>query len=444
MAYDALKPADDQWIAQGPEDVRINFEGLRTERIVDAGLLKGYIPGNLDGNIPISNGIKNVNLNADLLDGLDSTAFAIAEHTHNVATISDKGFMSSTDKTKLDGIETGAQVNKFSFNRITIGSDTIQADSQEDELILIAGIGISIIPNISNDTLTITGHSNANDPSVSQKEALLGTSGVPSNTNRYVTNSDSRMTNARNPIAHNTSHISGGSDVITPLEIGAADLNHTHTANEIGALSIEGGVVTGNLSISGTLTIENTVTFNNSVTNFSGFDANGRHVRIGPPNRTLVDRVLANDDSDKYVVEIQNASSNMEEIFSVGRGGVYVRQKPLVIPFILDDSLVSTTSTSFTPVKLYRWYKHDTNGCSPRYLKFNIGTYVSTNGNASFRIRVGSLYSSGIPVTNTSESIRSILIDISSLANGLISIELQMLRSSGTIYSKYFECDMVY
>jgi len=46
-------------------------------------------------------------------------------------------------------------------------------------------------------------HSNANDPSSDQKAALVGTSGTPSSTNKYVTNADSRMTNSRDPNPHN-------------------------------------------------------------------------------------------------------------------------------------------------------------------------------------------------------------------------------------------------
>jgi hypothetical protein len=42
---------------------------------LDADTVDGLQPGNANGNIPISNGTVNTNLNADLLDGLDSTAF---------------------------------------------------------------------------------------------------------------------------------------------------------------------------------------------------------------------------------------------------------------------------------------------------------------------------------------------------------------------------------
>jgi len=58
-------------------------------------------------------------------------------------------------------------------------------------------------------------HANTNDPSAGQKAALPGTSGTPSDTNRYVTDADARNTNSRTPSAHKTSHEPGGADAMT-------------------------------------------------------------------------------------------------------------------------------------------------------------------------------------------------------------------------------------
>lgn len=48
-------------------------------------------------------------------------------------------------------------------------------------------------------------HDNKNDPTDNQKLALAGTSGTPSGTNKYVTNSDSRLTDSRSPKPHDKS-----------------------------------------------------------------------------------------------------------------------------------------------------------------------------------------------------------------------------------------------
>ena len=46
-------------------------------------------------------------------------------------------------------------------------------------------------------------HANTNDPTSDQKSALAGTNGAPSTTNKYVTDSDPRNSDARTPSGHN-------------------------------------------------------------------------------------------------------------------------------------------------------------------------------------------------------------------------------------------------
>lgn len=62
----------------------------------------------------------------------------------------------------------------------------------------------------------------ANIPTVDEKAALAGTSGAPGDGNRYVTNADSRNTDSRTPTAHAASHVTGGSDVIANAVAGGA------------------------------------------------------------------------------------------------------------------------------------------------------------------------------------------------------------------------------
>ncbi len=54
----------------------------------------------------------------------------------------------------------------------------------------------------------------ANLPTTGEKAALAGTSGTPGSGNKYVTNSDSRMSDARSPVAHASTHKHGGSDEV--------------------------------------------------------------------------------------------------------------------------------------------------------------------------------------------------------------------------------------
>jgi hypothetical protein len=155
MSYNSKLPMDDEYIAAGPADIRENFRALKEDQIVDAGTLAGLSAGNASGNIPKSNGIVNANLNADLLDGQEANAFATASHAHSAATTSTAGFMSAVDKTKMDGITTGAQVNQNAFGNVVVGTTTIQADSATDTLTLTAGTNISLTPDATNDAVTI-------------------------------------------------------------------------------------------------------------------------------------------------------------------------------------------------------------------------------------------------------------------------------------------------
>lgn len=163
MAYDGTKPFDTGYLADAPEELRENFRALKEDQIVDAGTLSGLSAGNATGKIPISNGEVNQNLNADLLDGKNAADFAASVHAHASATTLSDGFLSAADKTKLDGIATGAEVNQNAFAGVAVGDVTISADSTSDTLIFKAGSGITLTADPETDTLTVTLGSHTHD-----------------------------------------------------------------------------------------------------------------------------------------------------------------------------------------------------------------------------------------------------------------------------------------
>lgn len=73
-----------------------------------------------------------------------------------VATTGAAGLMSATDKTKLNGIATGAEVNQNAFSNIKVGETTIQADTKTDTLEIIGSDGVTVTPDATNDKITIT------------------------------------------------------------------------------------------------------------------------------------------------------------------------------------------------------------------------------------------------------------------------------------------------
>jgi hypothetical protein len=80
---------------------------------------------------------------------------AAGRATTAVATTSANGLMSSTDKSKLDGVIAGAQPNQNAFGNVTAGGVTIVADNVTDTLDIVAGSGISIIGDATNDRVTV-------------------------------------------------------------------------------------------------------------------------------------------------------------------------------------------------------------------------------------------------------------------------------------------------
>lgn len=79
--------------------------------------------------------------------------------TNNVysdATQSTHGLMSVDDKTKLDSIAMGAEINQNAFSKVVVGSTTIEADAKTDTLTLVAGSNVGITADATNDKVTIS------------------------------------------------------------------------------------------------------------------------------------------------------------------------------------------------------------------------------------------------------------------------------------------------
>lgn len=76
-----------------------------------------------------------------------------------VDVVSGKGLSTNdyttTEKNKLAGIATGAEVNQNAFTNVKVGTSTISADAKTDTLTLTAGTNITLTPDTSADSVTI-------------------------------------------------------------------------------------------------------------------------------------------------------------------------------------------------------------------------------------------------------------------------------------------------
>lgn len=135
-----------------------------------------------------------------------------------------------------NGVVWSSRVMYHSAQHSATGGDPVDHDTllnyAANEHFTEASIDHANILNIGT-----TSHANIDlqIPSSDEKAALVGTSGTPSVTNKYVTNDDARNTDARTPTAHNTTHQNGGSDEIATATAAA---NAIPKADVTGSLDV--------------------------------------------------------------------------------------------------------------------------------------------------------------------------------------------------------------
>jgi len=87
------------------------------------------------------------------------------EKSYSNATTSVAGLMSSDDKTKLNGIASGAEVNLPAYSKVKVGSTTVSASGKTDTVELVAGSNVTLTPSTTDKSVTIaatdTTYSNA-------------------------------------------------------------------------------------------------------------------------------------------------------------------------------------------------------------------------------------------------------------------------------------------
>ena len=105
----------------------------------------------------------------------------------------------TTEKNKLSGIATGAEVNQNDFSNIVVGSTTVAADSKTDTLTLVAGDNITLTPDATNDKITI-----ASKDTVYTHPSYTARTGVPT-ANQTPAFGDTF--NVSQPVSDATGHI---------------------------------------------------------------------------------------------------------------------------------------------------------------------------------------------------------------------------------------------
>lgn len=149
----------------------------------------------------------------------------------------------TVEKNKLAGIESGAEVNQNAFSNVKIGSSTISADSKTDTLELVEGSNITLTPDAVNDKITIAvnglGTAAAKD---------VPTSGNDASTTQVVMGNDSRLTDARTPVAH-THTKSEITDFPTNVSSFTNDAGYLTSHQDIKTINNNSLIGTGNVQL---------------------------------------------------------------------------------------------------------------------------------------------------------------------------------------------------
>lgn len=166
------------------------------------------VGANADGSIVVN--ADEIQVGTLATDGQHGNRGGGALHASAVASGA-AGFITGSDKAKLDGVASGATANLGDVVGPVSSTDNAIArfDSTTGKLLQNSAVTIDDSGNIATsgtidgrdvstdgiklDTITV-----ANIPSATEKAALAGT-GTPSGSNKFVTNDDSRLTDTRTP-----------------------------------------------------------------------------------------------------------------------------------------------------------------------------------------------------------------------------------------------------
>lgn len=110
----------------------------------------------------------------------DITALGIPaqDTTYTAASQVKMGLLTAADKTKLDGIANGAEVNQNAFSTVQVGTSgefAFSATSKKDKLTITAGTGVTITMDRERKVISINAHAHSNKETLDAITADLWT-----------------------------------------------------------------------------------------------------------------------------------------------------------------------------------------------------------------------------------------------------------------------------
>ena len=199
-----------------------------------------------------------------------TTSDDLAEGTTNL-------YLTSSERTKLSGIATGAEVNQNAFSNVAVsGQTTVAADAKTDTLTLVAGTGVTLTTDAGADSITIAasgsssnsfetiavaGQSSVVADSATDTLTLVAGTGITLTTDAGA-DSVTITNSATGANTFGTIEVSGQSAVVADsttdtLTLAAANTNVVITTNattDTVTFGLGTDIVTSSVSVSGNLT----------------------------------------------------------------------------------------------------------------------------------------------------------------------------------------------
>ncbi len=157
------------------------------------------------GTVVSTNG-ETITITSALGEG--GTGIQGIQNTDNALNITDPTGPTATINVKPLGI-TGTHLAANAVTSEKIADNTITSIDVADNSLRNADIATTAAIAESKLALNFPTHTNANDPNAAEKAALAGTNGTPGGANRYVTNTDPRLTDVRPPTGNSGGDLGG-------------------------------------------------------------------------------------------------------------------------------------------------------------------------------------------------------------------------------------------
>ena len=105
-----------------------------------------------------------------------SFTFTQQDTTYNDATTMQSGLMSSSDKIKLNGIASGAEVNQNAFSNMKVGVTTLTADKKTDTLEFVGGANVILGVTPNENKIMIASHDTTYSDATTSESGLMSAS----------------------------------------------------------------------------------------------------------------------------------------------------------------------------------------------------------------------------------------------------------------------------